>query len=76
LTSAGVVRENSLAMPRGDHFARQWRLLQLLAWPRDGIEGTAVYEDDRAPFWPYLVFGQWTHVGSGATFGLGGYRIE
>ncbi len=26
--------------------------------------------------WPYLVFGQWTHVGSGTTFGLGGHRIE
>ncbi|MGH9316938.1 MAG: hypothetical protein ACRD1P_07525 [Thermoanaerobaculia bacterium] len=22
--------------------------------------GAAVYEDDLAPFWPYLVFGQWT----------------
>jgi hypothetical protein len=191
LTPAVVVRENPLAMPRGDHFARQWRLLQLIVrptglvveeaarelgcavrtvwrdlrvlqdagfpiftfvtqtrpkhdgafarrpefqllfrrllgrlsalarfhgdgpldvdfrglidaaghvklasdetrptrWARysarqdrrmqwEGIEGSAVYEGDPALFWPYLVFGQWTHVGSGATFGLGGYRIE
>jgi hypothetical protein len=42
----------------------------------EGLVGSAVYEGDLAPFWPYLVFGQWTHAGSGATFGLGGYRIE
>lgn len=41
-----------------------------------GLVGTAAYEGDLAPFWPYLVFGQWTHVGKGATFGLGGYRLE
>jgi hypothetical protein len=41
----------------------------------DGLVGTAVYEGDLKPFWPYLVFGQWTHVGSDTTFGLGGYRI-
>jgi hypothetical protein len=28
-----------------------------------------------APFWPYLWLGQWTHAGSGATMGLGRYRI-
>jgi len=38
--------------------------------------GKAVYEGDHAPFWPYLVFGQWTHVGSATTFGLGRYRID
>jgi hypothetical protein len=41
-----------------------------------GIVGAATYEGDLAPFWPYLVFGQWTHVGKGATFGLGRYRLE
>ena len=42
----------------------------------EGLVGAAVYEGDLAAFWPYLVFGQWTHVGSGTTFGLGGYRLE
>ncbi|MGH7307219.1 MAG: CRISPR system precrRNA processing endoribonuclease RAMP protein Cas6 [Candidatus Rokuibacteriota bacterium] len=42
----------------------------------EGLVGTALYEGNLKPFWPYLVFGQWTHVGSGTTFGLGGYRIE
>jgi hypothetical protein len=41
-----------------------------------GLVGAATYEGDLAPFWPYLVFGQWTHVGKGATFGLGAYRLE
>jgi hypothetical protein len=41
-----------------------------------GLVGPATYEGDLSPSWPYLVFGQWTHVGKGATFGLGGYRLE
>jgi hypothetical protein len=41
-----------------------------------GLAGTATYAGDFAPFWPYLVFGQWAHVGKGATFGLGAYRLE
>ena len=40
------------------------------------VVGAALYEGDLRPFWPYLVFGQWTHVGKGATFGLGGYLLE
>ena len=51
--------------------ARQDRRME---W--EGLVGEAVYEGDLAPFWPYLVFGQWTHAGSGTTFGLGRYRIE
>lgn len=31
---------------------------------------------DLTPFWPYLWLGQWLHAGSGATMGLGCYRIE
>jgi hypothetical protein len=51
--------------------ARQDRRME---W--EGLVGVAVYEGDLAPFWPYLVFGQWTHVGSSTTFGLGRYVIE
>lgn len=42
----------------------------------DGLVGPAAYEGDLRAFWPYLAFGQWTHVGSNTTFGLGGYRVE
>lgn len=44
-----------------------------MAW--SGLIGDATYEGDLRPFWPYLVFGQWTHIGKGATFGLGAYRL-
>jgi hypothetical protein len=50
--------------------ARQDRRME---W--EGLAGDAGYEGDLEPFWPYLIFGQWTHVGSGTTFGLGGYRL-
>lgn len=42
----------------------------------DGLVGEADYEGGLRAFWPYLAFGQWTHVGSDTTFGLGGYRVQ
>lgn len=42
----------------------------------EGIVGRATYEGDFAPFWKYLRFGQFTHVGHSATFGLGKYRLD
>lgn len=47
---------------------------QRMEW--GGFTGVATYEGDFTPFWPYLVFGQWTSVGKGCTFGLGQYRLE
>lgn len=35
-----------------------------------------LHDVDLEPFWPYLWLGQWLHAGSGATMGLGQYRIE
>jgi CRISPR/Cas system endoribonuclease Cas6 (RAMP superfamily) len=40
-----------------------------------GVVGTAAYSGDLAPFLPLLALGEWLHVGKGATFGLGKYRI-
>ena len=40
-----------------------------------GFMGMASYEGELAPFWPFLKFGEHIHVGHGATFGLGRYRI-
>jgi hypothetical protein len=40
-----------------------------------GLVREAVYDGPMARLWPYLVFGQWTHVGKNATFGLGRYEI-
>lgn len=42
----------------------------------EGIVGRASYEGDLAPFWKFLSFGQFVHVGHGATFGLGRYRVR
>lgn len=73
IESAGAVRlaRDETRWTRWARYsARQDRCME---W--EGLVGGAVYEGDLAPFWPYLVFGQWTHVGSGTTFGLGGYRI-
>ena len=51
--------------------SRQDRLME---W--EGIVGRATYLGDFAPFWKYLSFGQYTHVGHGCTFGLGKYAIS
>jgi len=41
-----------------------------------GVAGRLTLADaDLAPFWPYLWLGQFTHAGSGATMGLGRYRV-
>jgi hypothetical protein len=49
---------------------------QQAAMQLGGVVGRLTLEDaDLAPFWPYLWLGQYTHAGSGATMGLGRYRI-
>lgn len=44
--------------------------------PTEGITGSVTYEGELAPFMPYLIFGQWLHVGKQATFGMGKYELE
>jgi len=74
-----IERARSVAIARDDTRWTRWarysgRQDRRMEW--EGLEGVVTYRGDLHPFWPYLVFGQWTHVGSGATFGLGAYRIE
>ncbi len=40
-----------------------------------GLVGEATYEGPLDGLWPFVAFGQWTHVGKNATFGLGRYEI-
>ena len=44
--------------------------------PSEGLLGNITYEGDMSTFMPYLIFGQWLHVGKQATFGMGRYRLE
>jgi hypothetical protein len=44
--------------------------------PTSGLLGSVILEaDDWTPFLPYLVWGQFTHVGKDATKGNGAYRL-
>jgi len=40
-----------------------------------GVVGDVTYAGDLAPFHPLLALGQWLHVGKGAVFGNGLYRV-
>lgn len=44
--------------------------------PTEGITGSVIYEGDLTPFMPYLIYGQWLHIGKQATFGMGKYDLE
>lgn len=41
-----------------------------------GFVGEITFEGNLAEFWPFLVFGQYVHVGDNAVFGRGWYEIE
>jgi len=49
---------------------RQGRAMKL-----GGMEGHLTYRGALTPFVPWLTFGRWLHLGNGATFGLGHYRL-
>lgn len=44
--------------------------------PLTGLVGELVLADIPASLWPFLVVGQWIHVGKGSTFGMGKYILE
>ena len=44
--------------------------------PMGGFVGHVGYAGDPARFSPWLALGEWVHVGKGATFGLGRYRMR
>ncbi len=41
-----------------------------------GFKGLAHYQGDLEEFLPYLILGQFTHVGKGCVFGLGEYGLS
>ncbi len=44
--------------------------------PLMGYRGVMEYEGDLTPFWPFLLLGEYVHVGKAVAFGQGWYRIE
>ena len=43
--------------------------------PLSGLVGRALLSDIPEPLWPYLILGQWVHVGKSASFGQGRYIV-
>ncbi len=43
--------------------------------PLSGLAGQALFQNIAEPLWPYLILGQWLHVGKGASFGQGRYAV-
>ena len=42
-----------------------------------GLIGQLTFDSHAlAPYWPWLVYGQWLHVGKGTVMGLGRYELE
>jgi hypothetical protein len=74
-----IDRAASIRLLRDDTRWTRWqryssRQDRRMEW--EGIVGRATYEGDFAPFWKFLRFGQYVHMGHGATFGLGRYRVR
>jgi len=74
-----IDRAGSIRLTQDDTQWAQWqryssRQERRMEW--EGIVGRATYEGDFAPFWKFLKFGEFSHVGHGATFGLGQYGVS
>jgi hypothetical protein len=45
--------------------------------PASGLIGSVVLQaDDWSPFWPWLVWGEFTHIGKDAVKGNGWYKVR
>ena len=57
------------------HDQRRYSARQEQELPQGGVLGRWVWTGAVAPLLPWLLLGQWLHVGKGATAGLGRYRV-
>ncbi|QTA92086.1 CRISPR system precrRNA processing endoribonuclease RAMP protein Cas6 [Desulfonema magnum] len=44
--------------------------------PFGGLVGNVTFEGDLTLFWPFILLGEWMHMGKKTSFGLGRYLIE
>jgi hypothetical protein len=75
IEAAGRVRvvDNQLAWEE----LRSYSTRRRAASPTSGLVGRVVLEaDDWSPFWPWLVWGQFVHVGKDAVKGSGWYGVR
>jgi hypothetical protein len=66
-----VVREQDVRL-------REWERISSrrgIKHPLSGLAGHALVTNIAEPLWPYLIIGQWVHVGKGASFGQGRYML-
>ena len=57
---------------------REWERLSVqrgIKHPLAGLTGRALVTNIAEPLWPYLIVGQWVHVGKAASFGQGRYMV-
>lgn len=57
------------------HDMRRYSARQGRELPQGGVTGAWHWTGPVAPLLPWLLLGQWLHVGKAATAGLGGYRV-
>ncbi|RLC18770.1 MAG: hypothetical protein DRI57_07960 [Deltaproteobacteria bacterium] len=48
---------------------------QKRSMPFGGLIGEVTFAGDLAPFWPFILLGEWMHVGKKTSFGLGQYEL-
>jgi hypothetical protein len=44
--------------------------------PFGGMKGEIAFRGDLTPFWPYILLGEWVHLGKKTSFGLGRYVVD
>lgn len=44
--------------------------------PFGGLLGEITFAGDLSPFWPFMLLGEWMHVGKKTSFGLGRYFVK
>jgi CRISPR-associated endoribonuclease Cas6 len=66
-----TVTEQDIEMQVWERYSNRLEGKHPLSW----LVGHALLSDIPEPLWPYLILGQWVHVGKSASFGQGRYEV-